>query len=292
MITPDWIAADWGQSQLQVWAIQGTDTVLASASTPLTPGHSDLSAVSTLIADWATPTSPAPVLLSGYDGTDIKPLSVPCPPPSAAQARTADLPPHPLQMLPDVIQDSPLDRLSSALIRVTGFLAQEPDFEGILCLPGALTRWVHLSAGEIVSFRSFVAGDLIAALTQMPGLPPMPQDPDTDLDHPNLLEAVRDGMAKPALLAARLAGISAEHSLNRSAQAPQRARLTGLVIGAELSAARAYWLGQDVAVVQEGHDPLAPAYLAALRDQSAMARPVDGQALALRGLCATRNAAS
>jgi hypothetical protein len=35
-------------------------------------------------------------------------------------------------------------------------------FRRCLCLPGTHTKWVHLSAGEVVSFRTFMTGELFA----------------------------------------------------------------------------------------------------------------------------------
>jgi hypothetical protein len=48
--------------------------------------------------------------------------------------------------------------------QIAGFLAQNPGFDGVLCLPGTHTKWVHISAGEVVSFRSFMTGELFATV--------------------------------------------------------------------------------------------------------------------------------
>ena len=299
MITPEWIAADLGGTGLRVWAIGGADEVLAEASAPCPADPCDLSDCAELLAmltaPWRAANSTAPVLLSGCDaGQGARPV-VPCAPTDASTAQTVQTHGMSLRLLPFVTQTSPIDMLGSATIRVAGFLAQNPDFEGIFCLPGAQTRWVHLSAGEIVSFRSFLSGEMVGALTQARSLRALQSETKAPLENDSLLQAVRDGMAKPALLAARLAGIGAELRLNDTPEAKLHAQLYGLMIGAELSAARAYWLGQDVVVANDAEQmaaPLAPVYLAALQDQAAMARAIPGADLALRGLCAAYAAAS
>ena len=50
--------------------------------------------------------------------------------------------------------------------QIAGFLALNPKFDGVICLPGTHTKWVHISAGEIVSFRTFMTGEMFALLSQ------------------------------------------------------------------------------------------------------------------------------
>ncbi len=93
--------------------------------------------------------------------------------------------------------------------QVAGFLSATPDFDGTLCLPGTHTKWVQISAGEIVSFRTVMTGDLFAALAG-----------HTVLRHsigagahgpkPAFLDAVADAMARPEALTARLFSLRAE----------------------------------------------------------------------------------
>ena len=61
-----------------------------------------------------------------------------------------------------------------------------------------------------------------------------------------------------------------------------RARLSGLLIGAELAATKPYWLGQQVAVIGEGG--LARLYVNALATQSVAATQVNADRVTLAGL--------
>ena len=61
-----------------------------------------------------------------------------------------------------------------------------------------------------------------------------------------------------------------------------RARLSGLLIGSELAAARPYWLGQQVAII--GADDLSQAYATALAAQGVSATIADSTAMTLAGL--------
>ena len=62
------------------------------------------------------------------------------------------------------------------------------------------------------------------------------------------------------------------------------ARLSGLLIGAELAAAKPWWLGREVAVI--GAHGIARAYIAALGQQGVPATEADTEAMTLKGLTA------
>jgi 2-keto-3-deoxy-galactonokinase len=40
-----------------------------------------------------------------------------------------------------------------------------PGFDGILCLPGTHAKWVQISAEEVVSFQTFMTGELFDLLS-------------------------------------------------------------------------------------------------------------------------------
>lgn len=142
----------------------------------------------------------------------------------------------------DVEQDQPRGRLDAdARLAVAGHAALHPNWDGVICLPGLRSHWVHLSAGEIVSFQSF----LTVRLARVLGAGERPD-----------LDALTDTMARPERLAQQLD--SAELGVNRDA-------LLGHLLGAEMAAARPYWLGQQVVVM--GDDALSESYTRALEAQ-------------------------
>ena len=50
--------------------------------------------------------------------------------------------------------------------QIAGILSADPSFEGVLCLPGTHTKWVRISAGEIVDFKTFMTGELFSLLSR------------------------------------------------------------------------------------------------------------------------------
>ena len=90
------------------------------------------------------------------------------------------------------------------------------------------------------------------------------------------------------MLATRLFNIRARGLLGQSSLGEAPARLSGLLIGAELAAMRPYWLGQSVALV--GDPRLNALYASALKAQGVPCQSADGDEITLRGLIAAKSA--
>ena len=289
-IQPDWIAADWGTSNLRVWAMAADGSLLAEATSD--QGMSKLSkdgfepAFMDLAGDWID--GPMTVVACGMVGArqgwaEARYSHVPCPalPTGFAQAVTQ----HPdlsVHIIPGICQDDPADVMRGEETQIAGFLARNPNWDGILCLPGTHTKWVHISADEVVSFQTSMTGELFDTISTDTVLRHSIDDDGWDDDA--FAEAVNDTIARPEKLAALLFNLRARHLLQDTAGPTARARLSGLLIGAELTAARPYWLGQQIAVIGAGK--VSGVYVQALGLQGVPATQVQGDHVTLAGLTA------
>ena len=277
-----WIAADWGTTHLRVWAMSDSGTVLDKAQSDDGMGRlarDDYpAALDRLTADWPR----VPVIACGMVGSrqgwaEAPYASVPCPPLSdtltKAGART--------RIIPGLKQASPADVMRGEETQIAGFLSLNPRWDGVICLPGTHTKWVHVSAEEVVSFQTVMTGDLFAAIT---GHTVLRHSTGAGWDDAGFLQGVDDAISRPEKLAARLFSLRAEGLLNALPDAVARARLSGLLIGAELAATKPYWLGQQIAVIGAG--TLAGLYVTALAAQSAPATQVNADRATLAGLTA------
>ncbi|HVH03021.1 MAG TPA: 2-dehydro-3-deoxygalactonokinase, partial [Amaricoccus sp.] len=168
--------------------------------------------------------------------------------------------------------------------QIAGLLAADPGFDGVACLPGTHTKWVHVGGGEVVSFASYMTGEIFALLAGQSVLrKTLAGDGWSEAD---FLAGVGDGVARPERVPARLFPLRAEALLHGLAPERGRARLSGLLIGAELAAARAYWLGRDVVLI--GAPALAKAYRDALALAGLASRVADATAMTRAGLAAAR----
>ncbi|MCC5982864.1 MAG: 2-dehydro-3-deoxygalactonokinase [Rhodobacteraceae bacterium] len=291
MSAPDWIAVDWGTSHLRVWGLQG-DRVLRQAASDQGMGQLAREgfepALLALVADWLSDAQVTPVLVCGMAGSrqgwvEAPYRAIPCPPLGGAlvQAPCRDLRLS-VHVVPGLKQHRPADVIRGEETQIAGFLAQNPGWDGVLCLPGTHSKWVHVSAGEVVSFQTFLTGEMFALLSERSVL----RHSVSGWDDTGFTEGVAQGMERPERLLARLFSIRAEGLLQARDPASGRARLSGLLIGAELAAAKPYWLGQRVAMI--GAAPLAQHYAQALGTLSVPVTCHDATEMTLAGLAAAR----
>lgn len=285
----DWIAVDWGTSNLRAWAIRETE--------PVAEAHSDkgMSAVEAggfeaalleIIDPWLG-AGRTPVIACGMVGArqgwiEAPYAQVPCPPVGASSIEAPSKDPRiEVTILPGLSQSSPADVMRGEETQIAGYLAEAPEFEGILCMPGTHTKWVQVSAGEVVSFRTYMTGELFALISTQSVLR---HSMDDAFDMDSFPSAVRDGMADPQALAGRFFALRAEGLLKDLAPGAAKARLSGLLIGAELAAAKPYWLGQRLALLGTGK--LNELYGRALAAEGVMPEHVDVTSVTLAGLTA------
>ena len=290
----DWIAADWSATELRVWAM-GVDgkilakTLLAVDTNTLTSDGFE-SALLGLIHTWLDESRAIPIIASGLIGgkngwIDVALRSVPCQPVEAGHLQRVPLtdPRIAIYVIGGLVQNKPLDLMQGQETQIFGFLAQQPKFDGVLCIPGFQTRWAHISAEEVVSFQSFMTGELLGLLQSHSSLQSIQKS--TNWDQNTFNDAVSESLSKPERIAAKLHGLHAELQLGIETHSIDT-RLTGYIVGLELAAAKPYWLGQAITVIGKG--VLSNAYVSALKSVGALPQIFDAHTATIAGLARTR----
>ena len=294
---PDWIAADWGTTHLRIWLMSDDGTVLDRIDS--TKGMSGLRqdhfepVLIDCLRGYLDPGSTLPVVICGMAGSrqgwaEARYVGVPCTPPGIDTATRVDTRDARIdvRILPGVKQDQPADVMRGEETQIAGVIKLDPKFDGIVCLPGTHCKWAHISAGEIVSFRTFLTGELFALLAEKSVLRHSVAECGWDDDA--FAEALDRAMTRPAAVSADLFSLRAEALLSDLSPTIARARLSGLLIGLELAAARPYWLGQDVRIV--GSENIAKPYADALSAQAVPVSILDAETVTLAGLTASYQA--
>lgn len=288
-VTPAWIAVDWGTSNLRAWAMGTHGRVLAEAASD--EGMGKLSrdgfepALLRLIGPWLA--DRPPVVACGMVGSrqgwcEAPYRTVPCTPLDRgalvlAPATDARLK---VSIAPGLKQTSPADVMRGEETQIAGALRLLPGYDGVLCLPGTHSKWVHISAGEVVSFQTYMTGEMFALLSEASVLRHGMQG--AGWDEAAFDAAVSDALSRPERLGARLFSLRAEGLIAGLSPQAARARLSGLLIGTELAAARPYWLGQRVTLI--GAETLSAAYARALAAQGVAAQRLNATDCTLAGL--------
>ena len=296
-MTADWIAVDWGTSNVRAWRINRNGDVVSSGASD--KGMANLrpqgfeAALLELAGGWLPIDSRAEVIICGMAGAktgwvEAPYRSAPCPP--LARGETASPPVRDTRLdvciVPGIKTDRPgYDVMRGEEIQIAGYLAGDPAFEGVLCMPGTHTKWVHVANGEIVSFRTFMSGELFRILSRHSVLAAC-LDAD-GWSESEFLRSVDTVLARPESLAGQLFAIRAAALIADLPPADAAARLSGSLVGAEIAAARQYWLGRNLVIV--GAQKVAQAYLAALTQVGAQPAMANAAQVTLDGFAALRH---
>lgn len=291
MADAGWIAADWGTSRLRLWALDSDDRVLAEATSEqgmgqLAPG--DFEAVFVALAAPFLPQGRVTrALICGMAGArqgwaEAPYTATPCAAISAQMLTVPTTDPRlDVRILPGLCQTTPPDVIRGEETQIAGFLTRQPGHSGTLCLPGTHSKWVRLTGGQVAAFRTAMTGELFDLLRNHSVLR---HSLGERWDDAAFIAAVTDACDTPAAALAELFTLRAQSLVAGAGMEAPLARLSGLLIGAELAAMRDHWHGAPVTVI--GTAALAARYTAALRALGVEATQEDGEDLALVGLIA------
>ena len=287
------IATDWGTSNLRVWGMNHQGNVInritnCKGMSSLMPSEFEPYLMG-LIGNWLPKEENAkcPIIICGMAGAktgwkEAAYLKAPCPPVNKEkiiQIETEDQRIS-VRIVLGIMQKSPPDVMRGEETQIAGYLSKKPDFDGIICLPGTHTKWVHISAGEIVSFKTFMTGEIFLSLSEHSILKSSVQSDDLDLT--SFLEAFEDTYSNPALLSSKLFGLRAADLLENTSTKLLKSKLSGYLIGSELAGAKSYWLGQNIVMI--GNNDLCMLYEKALKKLGLNATIENTQNVTLNGL--------
>ncbi|WP_434055585.1 MAG: 2-dehydro-3-deoxygalactonokinase [Roseibium sp.] len=287
----DWIAVDWGTTNLRIWALDSRDQILAHRTSG--KGMSSLArdefepTLLTLVDDVLAPGIRTPVIICGMAGSrqgwaEAPYKSTPCAPPELRDAtvvKTADRRLD-VRILPGIKQSDPDDVMRGEETQIAGFLAANPGHSGTLCLPGTHTKWVSLKDGVVERFRTCMSGELFGLLTRQSVL--RHSVGSSEMDETAFEDAIQEITQHPHIFAASLFGIRASGLVSDMPADTARGRLSGFLIGAEIAAVRDDF--DLVSVSLLGSDHIAKAYHTALGKLGHTALMLDAASTTLNGL--------
>ena len=285
-----WIAVDWGTTQLRAWAMDSEDQVIANTSSDrgmgrLTPPEFE-SALLELVEPWLEASTPVLVVACGMVGArqgwheapyaDVKDAFDP----QITWVDTTDQRLH-VCILPGVRQLVPADVMRGEETQITGVLALEPKFNGMLCLPGTHTKWAEVREGTLRGFKTYMTGEIFGLLSSASVLSHSVNG--SAMDQTAFIESVLTVAKHPESLAGSLFSIRSMDLLHGASPAVARARLSGSLIGAELASVTSNTALESETLII-GTDQLAKLYAAGLRALDKPARMLNADDCTLAGL--------
>src|SRR5690606_3566890 len=168
-----WVAVDWGTSNVRAWGIGAGGEIVWSRSSDRGMGRlsaADYPAVLTELLAAAATERPAPVevLICGMAGARQGWREAPYLEAPAALDRLllsavrpeTDGTPFDVRILPGSCQKTPggEDVMRGEETQLLGLLALRPEFSGTVCMPGTHSKWVQLEGGRVVGFATAMTG--------------------------------------------------------------------------------------------------------------------------------------
>lgn len=211
------------------------------------------------------------VLVAGHPEADLRPLPA-TPLPQQQRGPSQDQSDILWTLLPQLSQTSPPDLSGGGELLLAGAMAIAPRFDGVIRLQReGKALWAQVSAGEVIALQTTLQApgptDATFAGTAA-------EDPDS------FLAAVSETLSRPEKLLVRLASLPARQRIEAATKAQLTTSERGWLIGAELAAAKAFWLGQPVLLIGEHLDGIA----LALEGQGAKPHRLSSDAAALAAL--------
>ena len=286
-----WIAVDWGSSNLRMWALDKKNEILDSFSSNdgmLGLENGDFEPMlSEKISNWVAGDINIPILCCGMVGAKQGWMEAPyATVPYSLMQETDSVKVIcndkrlDVRILGGLKQNNPADVMRGEETQIRGFLSIFSNFDGIICLPGTHTKWVHVSAGEVISFRTFMSGELFALMSKYSVLKHSVNS--NGWNDQEFKSAVSESISKPQKIFSDFFKLRADDLLNKVEKSVLRSKLSGYIIGAELAGAKPYWLGQNIVIL--ANDDLSKMYKAALEGQGVFAQEMDATKCTLDGL--------
>ncbi len=301
MVSPAYVAVDWGTSSFRLWLMAGDGSILGESrsgegmTTAARTGFADV-----LDAHLATVKAPPalPVIICGMAGAtqgwvEAGYVDVPASLPSIltgavsvpGQSRDIRILPGLAQRdaaMPDVIRGEETQLLG----------ALGPDAKGAqaVCMSGTHSKWVHVADARVTGFSTFMTGELFDAITQHTILSHAVAGADqAPADTATFEAAVAAAFRRPAMASNLFFTARTGQLLHGLSAAGAQARISGTLIGLEIAGAlQDAGTGTAITLVASGR--LQGLYEAAFRTLSFSVTTIDADTAVRRGLSAAAEA--
>ncbi len=240
---------DWGTSNLRIWLVDSQGAVLGERQSPEGMGSLDKAAYPAVLEGHLSALgapSDLPVVVAGMAGARTGWREAPyveTPAPLVGLFQHAVQPEgvsRPVYILPGVCQreGGAYDVMRGEETQLAGALEQGLD-NALFCLPGTHSKWALVEDGQVRRFSTVMTGELFNLISRQSILRlSVPEDGDAEADPEIFDAAVAQALEPGFALTSVLFSIRAEGLLTPDARINPAARLSGLLIGAEIAAIR------------------------------------------------------
>ena len=251
-----WIAVDWGTSTFRAYLVQNnevSDTIETKDGMKFVKSHLFEQTLLTLIDRWLDNDKITEILASGMVGSkqgweEAPYQKTPCNlkslnyiTPSLKDNRIS------LKIFSGVCQINQPDVMRGEETQIAGFLNENPNFNGSICLPGTHSKWVEIKNNNIVKFKTFMTGELFEIISKNSVL--IHSVKAEKIDKMELLKSVDEILLKPELFSNALFQLRADDLINSKGPTIYKSRLSGYLLAIELLGSMEFWKNNDIILI-------------------------------------------
>ena len=282
----DWIAVDWGTSNLRIWAMDNNSNVLQEKSTKqgaktLSPNEFESVFIKNT-QHWLTENKTMPVIACGMIGSkngwhEAPYTPVPMMP---TENKSIQIPNTnskiDVRIISGVKQETPADIMRGEETQIAGLLYTQSSFKGVACLPGTHSKWAKIKDSNITEFKTALTGELFALLSQQSTL----SHSTDNWDEGVFIDTVKTSCAQIENISNLLFQIRAQYVLH--ADIHSLTKLSAILISLELAGVKSFWQNNKITII--GKSRLATLYEIAIKTIGGSASTIDANNLTLESL--------
>lgn len=289
-----WIAVDWGTSTFRAYLVQNnevSDTIETKDGMKFVKSHLFEQTLITLIDRWLDNDKITEILASGMVGSkqgweEAPYQKTPCNlkslnyiTPSLKDNRIS------LKIFSGVSQINQPDVMRGEETQIAGFLNENPNFNGSICLPGTHSKWVEIKNNNIVKFKTFMTGELFEIISKNSVL--IHSVKAEKIDKMELLKSVDEILQKPELFSNALFQLRADDLINSKDHTIYKSRLSGYLLAIELLGSMEFWKNNDIILI--GNQDLIEMYQFILNKKVKSIKTFLSSEMVLKGLKNLKN---
>ena len=284
-----WIAVDWGTSTFRAYLVQNnevSDTIETKDGMKFVKSHLFEQTLITLIDRWLDNDKITEILASGMVGSkqgweEAPYQKTPCNlknlnyiTPSLKDNRIS------LKIFSGVSQINQPDVMRGEETQIAGFLNENQNFNGSICLPGTHSKWVEIKNNNIIKFKTFMTGELFEIISKNSVL--IHSVKAEKIDKMELLKSVDKILQKPELFSNALFQVRADDLINSKGPSIYKSRLSGYLLAIELLGSVEFWKNSDIVLI--GNPDLTAMYQFVLNKKVKSIRKFLSRDMILKGL--------
>ena len=185
-----------------------------------------------------------------------------------------------LKIFSGVSQHNTPDVMRGEETQIAGFLYDNPNFNGSICLPGTHSKWVKIENGNIINFKTFMTGELFEIISKNSIL--IHSVTSNKVLKNELGMAVDEIFKNPKIFGNALFQLRADDLINSKGYKVYKSKLSGYLLGLELVGSLELWKKKDVILI--GNPDLTELYEYILRNRVNSIKIFLSKDMVLKGL--------